>query len=879
MKQIYTVFNQNLCRVLVVMLLSFVGVTSINAQQRKSWDFRKGLSEETIANLNADKTRWGSNGTDSSTGATNNWKNLVKMTGELTANDVVIPETQGLNFTITAKSDNSIHLATNKIRLTRDKDKIIVPKLVGGQTITIIARSANGTATDRGFNFGDNMEWVSGPADAICKGPDGDQELVWRVKDSVTDSTDITITMVTGGVDISLIMVDEGDGPDIEEAKKVAFVGGADDMMLMALQSAPDRIDATLVDATSDFTVADLQEYDAVVVSPAVAADAKAVPVLKSAIAYQPMVNLNAALYEVWGLGSAVASDATSLTLTEAYVGNESFASFAGEGLLADGQFSAVTLGSYFADDAVIANAGDAVAVHMHNDGRNTYIGMPLSVTALPADPTFIVDAVVYAARSKKAVPQAATPVITQKNSNLATEVSIVCSTVNSTVYYTLDGTDPTEASTVYENPFTLTEVKTVKALATADGFLASKVASAEVAIMAQAATPVFTMTKEATSTTVEIASATDGVDIYYSYLPINEEAIIKNLTAANVSNPTVVKGLQKYTAPIVLSSEPTMIYAMASGAGYVNSEIGEEYVAINSLNANTIRMDTIAHFDANQANWLIDNSANGGTGNASAYYYFGKSAWKYFSDEVLGTEGEGENQVTIYKPDPNAKKTLTSETDPDWRLVSSGQVLISQNIAALDYVGNGAGAYAAESAEDMIGGCPTKFDIQFANKTAGDPYTGAIESTKKFPAPFDVVTYIASGNKEANTVMELQISTDGENWEKVSNLNISALQRYYRKSRVSVEKTGDYYVRVAHISGTEKPMVFDIYVLNNGEISKKYDPSAGIEDIASESAEVISVEIYNLNGIRLAEPATGVNIIRTVYSDGTVKTEKVLNR
>lgn len=49
----------------------------------------------------------------------------------------------------------------------------------------------------------------------------------------------------------------------------MAFVGGADDMMLIAMQSAPDRIDATLVDAASDFTLADLQEnYEAVIVSP-----------------------------------------------------------------------------------------------------------------------------------------------------------------------------------------------------------------------------------------------------------------------------------------------------------------------------------------------------------------------------------------------------------------------------------------------------------------------------------------------------------------------------------------------------------------------------------------------------------------------------------
>ena len=49
-------------------------VLGINAQDKKTWDFTQGLSEETVANLNADATNWASNGTDAD-GNTNNWKN------------------------------------------------------------------------------------------------------------------------------------------------------------------------------------------------------------------------------------------------------------------------------------------------------------------------------------------------------------------------------------------------------------------------------------------------------------------------------------------------------------------------------------------------------------------------------------------------------------------------------------------------------------------------------------------------------------------------------------------------------------------------------------------------------------------------------------
>lgn len=52
----------------------------------------------------------------------------------------------------------------------------------------------------------------------------------------------------------------------------------------------------------------------------------------------------------------------------------------------------------------------------------------------------------------------------------------------------------------------------------------------------------------------------------------------------------------------------------------------------------------------------------------------------------------------------------------------------------------------------------------------------------------------------------------------------------------------------------------------------------SGIDDINCETrSEVIKIEYYNLNGVRLAEPAQGVNIRRLYYTDGHVETDKVV--
>lgn len=52
--------------------------------------------------------------------------------------------------------------------------------------------------------------------------------------------------------------------------------------------------------------------------------------------------------------------------------------------------------------------------------------------------------------------------------------------------------------------------------------------------------------------------------------------------------------------------------------------------------------------------------------------------------------------------------------------------------------------------------------------------------------------------------------------------------------------------------------------------------PTSAIDEIAV-TGEVERIEYYNLQGIRLAEPVQGINIRRTVYSNGDVVTDKVL--
>ena len=80
------------------------------------------------------------------------------------------------------------------------------------------------------------------------------------------------------------------------------------------------------------------------------------------------------------------------------------------------------------------------------------------------------------------ATPTVAKPTINPGGGSFLTsqEVSISCTTEGATIYYTLNGNDPTTSSTQYTAPFTLTATTTVKAFAVKTGYNPSGIAIAE---------------------------------------------------------------------------------------------------------------------------------------------------------------------------------------------------------------------------------------------------------------------------------------------------------------------------------------------------------------------------------------------------------------
>jgi hypothetical protein len=138
------------------------------------------------------------------------------------------------------------------------------------------------------------------------------------------------------------------------------------------------------------------------------------------------------------------------------------------------------------------------------------------------------------------------------------TNVTISTATADATIYYTVDGTDPTTESSVYSTPITINAAKTIKAFAVKDGYPNSEIATAAYTIATPCATPTFLPAagEVEKGSTVTISCGTDGATIYYT---------------TNGTDPTTSSSV--YSSAITINSSMT-IKAIAAKEGYANSAV-----------------------------------------------------------------------------------------------------------------------------------------------------------------------------------------------------------------------------------------------------------------------------------------------------------------
>jgi len=170
----------------------------------------------------------------------------------------------------------------------------------------------------------------------------------------------------------------------------------------------------------------------------------------------------------------------------------------------------------------------------------------------------------VVASATYTITPPAATPTFTPAAGTYtaAQSVTLNDTTAGATIYYTVNGTTPSTASTKYTagTPIKVSATETIEAIATAPNYSQSAVAKATYTITPAAAKPTFSLAAGTYNSkqSVALSDATTGATIYYT---------------TDGTTPTTKSS--KYTAgtPVTVSVSET-IQAIAIASGHVQSEV-----------------------------------------------------------------------------------------------------------------------------------------------------------------------------------------------------------------------------------------------------------------------------------------------------------------
>ena len=284
-----------------------------------------------------------------------------------------------------------------------------------------------------------------------------------------------------------------------------------------------------------------------------------------------------------------------------------------------------------------------------------------------------------------------------------STIVSIADAAPGAEIFYTLDGSMPTEESTPYTGPFTVDHELTVLAVARGEGYVLSDVAERYIDIQLVCPRPTFSMERQDGRTIVTINSDLEDATIYYNYKGDN----------------TTGKST-KYTGPITFNTGRT-IYAFQTCPEYLNSKVGSADIPVTNPN---VRIDILTKMDANQGEYYDLTNPDSQTGNTGYYFSWGNAVSSIGPEEVVDFEN-------------------------GWSVRSRGQRIAWENVSpSFNYGDDVSGAFNPATVEDEDSYLPvTSGLLDLFDWNTADPANAIVQTTKAHAGPFDVVAYIANEN------------------------------------------------------------------------------------------------------------------------------------
>ena len=310
--------------------------------------------------------------------------------------------------------------------------------------------------------------------------------------------------------------------------------------------------------------------------------------------------------------------------------------------------------------------------------------------------------------------------------------------------------------------------------------------------------------------------------------------------------------------------TQHSTVYAFATNYELVQSEVASCLVTVPG---ESVRIDTLAYMNSNDEAYPTGDICK---------------AFSYYTTEQA-VDGAGQPLYDdlgnpIYLP---SDSVFYLDFGNGWAVGSMGQRINNQTTAATAEVGTG--VYGPLTIADH--GATDGAMSFLTTKSDTDPASAWLQSTVKLQAPFDVVVFMTGqGAYGDSNSLELLVSPDSTQWTSLGMFTTIEMKNIERKV-MSYEGSDNVYIKLRSVcdegmkSTAIRTMIFDLMVLNHGELSEEYeDMVSGISN-AQPDGEIVRTEIYSLSGTRLPAMKRGINIVKEVYANGTVKARKVVVR
>jgi hypothetical protein len=234
-----------------------------------------------------------------------------------------------------------------------------------------------------------------------------------------------------------------------------------------------------------------------------------------------------------------------------------------GDAMLAHLTYDGTTLSMLLTDKTTgkTFSMSRAINIPQSIGGNTAFVGFTGSTGGLTA----IQKILNWTYSIQSSTPVTATPVISPAAGSYTTAQSVTITDTGAVIYYTIDGTTPTTASTVYSGAIAVgTGTTTIKAMAVASGSSPSAVATATYVVGSVTPTPVFSPAPGSYTTAQSVTITDAGAVIYYT---------------TDGATPTTASSV--YSGAIAVGAGTTTIKAMAVASGSSPSAVATGTYAV----------------------------------------------------------------------------------------------------------------------------------------------------------------------------------------------------------------------------------------------------------------------------------------------------------